>query len=186
MTTIPTREPAILRAGDTWRWKRADLTSFNPASGWTLSYVLINSAGKIEFSATADGVDFLVDEAAADTASHAAGVYSWFAYVSNDPDRFEVGTGTVEVRPDLAAAAVLDTRSHARKVLEAIEAVLERRATKDQEEYSIEGRSLKRTPIADLVKLRDRYRAEVDSEIAAERLAQGLGTGRKILTRFRG
>ena len=49
---------------------------------------------------------------------------------------------------------------HVRRVIDAIEAVIERRATKDQKSYSIDGRSLERTPIDELLLLRDRYRAE--------------------------
>jgi hypothetical protein len=92
----------------------------------------------------------------------------------------------MEVEPDFSATATLDTRSHARKVLAAIEAVIERRATKDQEEYTIDGRSLKRTPVAHLLVLRYRYKREVEQEEQADRLAKGRGTGRKVVTRFGG
>ncbi len=185
MVGVPTGEPEAVVVGDTWRWRRGDLVSLYPAGdGWTLTYVLLNEAGKITIAASADGDGFLVDEAAAATAAHAAGRYRWEASVSKDEDRFRVGTGTIEVRPDFAAAESLDTRSHARKVLEKIEAVIERRATKDQEEYTIDGRSLKRTPIPELTALRDRYRAEVRREEQSERAAQGRGSGRIMLTRF--
>lgn len=187
MTEIPTREPETVVAGDTWRWKRTDLVTDYPASaGWALSYVLLNASAKITITASADGDEFRVDEAAADTASHAAGVYAWEASVTNGADRFRVGTGTLEVEADFAAATTLDTRTHARKVLDAIEAVIERRASKDQQEYTVDGRSLKRTPVGDLLVLRDRYKREVEREEQAERLAKGLGTGRMVVTRFGG
>ena len=38
----------------------------------------------------------------------------------------------------------------------------------DQERYRINNRELYRTPIADLIKLRDMYRAEVNRERAAK------------------
>lgn len=65
--------------------------------------------------------------------------------------------------------------SHAQTVLAAIEAVIERRATVDQESYSIDGRSLSRTPLAELYKFRARYMDEVAREAAAAREAAGLG-----------
>jgi len=69
-------------------------------------------------------------------------------------------------------------------VLDAIEAVIENRATLDQESYQIGGRSLKRMPIADLMRLRQLYRAEVAGEEAAAKLAAGLGTARKVQVRL--
>ena len=56
-----------------------------------------------------------------------------------------------------------------------VEAVLEDRATKDQEEYTIGDRSLKRTPMKDLLVLRDTYRLDVKAEEAANVAAAGLG-----------
>ena len=66
-------------------------------------------------------------------------------------------------------AAGHDARSHVQRVLDAIEAVLEKRATLDQEQYRINNRELRRTPIADLLKLRDRYRGELARMKAASK-----------------
>jgi len=184
MADISTEMPIKVVAGDTWQWRVEDLTDYPASEGWSLKYTFLNSSGKVSIDASADGDNFLVSEAAAGTANHSAGIYSWEASVSKGGDRFRVGTGTIEVLPNFTAQTSLDTRSHARKVLESIEAVLEKRATKDQEEYSIEGRSLKRTPLTELIKLRDKYRREVSNEEAAENLKKGLGSGRMILTRF--
>jgi hypothetical protein len=48
----------------------------------------------------------------------------------------------------------------------------------------IAGRQLVQTPIPDLIKLRAVYRREYEGELATERIKAGLGSGRKILTRF--
>ena len=53
--------------------------------------------------------------------------------------------------------------------------MIQNRATKDQESYSIQGRSLARTPIADLIALRSQYKAELVREERAERIKNGLG-----------
>ena len=37
-TTIHTYKPKILVAGDTWKWKRKDLSTDYPSSEWTLIY----------------------------------------------------------------------------------------------------------------------------------------------------
>lgn len=187
MGKIPMREPDKVVAGDTWRWKRTDLVTDYPASnGWVLTYILMNASAKITLVALADGDAFYVEEVAGDTTAHMAGIYTWEASVAKGADRFRVGTGIIEVAPDFQALATLDTRSHARKVLAAIEAVIERRATKDQQEYAIDGRSLKRTPIADLMILRDRYLREVKQEVQADQYAKGRGTKRMVLTQFGG
>ena len=83
--------------------------------------------------------------------------------------------------PDLATKSTgYDARTHARIVLDAIEAVIENRASKDQERYMIAGRELWRTPIPMLLKLRQTYRAEVKAQALAEKIQSGTGVGGRI------
>lgn len=183
--TTPTNEPLELRAGDTWEWRREDLSDF-PAGTWTLTYRFKNATGGFEVVATADGTNHEVSVASSTTANFLAGTYSWAAQVVNGATKKTVDMGEVKVLPNLfagAAATASDLRSHPRKVLDAIEAVIEGRATLDQEEFQIGGRMLKRTSIPHLLKLRSRYQDEVAREQAAERLANGLGTARKLQVR---
>ena len=183
----PTREPAQLTIGDRWLWKRTDLGSDYPPASYSLKYVLRrhDSGAEIEITASESGSDYLVEVASATTAGYAAGRYSRTAYIirTSDIERVVVGTDSVELIANRDAVAT-DPRTHARKVLDAIEAVIENRATVDQEEYSIAGRSLKRTPVADLLVLRDRYRAEALAEERAEKIKNGLGGGGRILVRL--
>lgn len=74
--------------------------------------------------------------------------------------------------------------THAETMLAAIESVLEGRITADVEAYTIAGRQITKIPIADLLVLRDRYQAEVNSEAAAAAIAEGTGNPRKIKVRF--
>jgi hypothetical protein len=62
--------------------------------------------------------------------------------------------------------------------------VLERRATLDQENYTIGTRSLGRTPIPELMRLRDLYRQEAHAEKAAEALGKGLSPSGRIQVRM--
>lgn len=81
----------------------------------------------------------------------------------------EAGNGQITILPDLASAGDgFNGKTHAQRTLEAIEAVIEKRATMDQERYRINNRELYRTPIADLLKLRDLYRLEVAREKQAQ------------------
>lgn len=50
--TIPDREPAQLRCGDTWRWTRS-LADY-PATTWTLKYRYKTASTGFEIVATAD------------------------------------------------------------------------------------------------------------------------------------
>lgn len=189
MPDIPSNEPTELRAGDTWKWNRADMASAYPSPTWTLTYRFKNQNGGFEIVATADGAGgFSVSVPKATTGAIAAGDYAWQGEVDNGTERYTLERGgNLKVVADFfsgSAATAMDQRSHARKVLQAIEAVIEGRASKDQEEYTIGGRSLKRTPIPELLQLRQTYRSEVAGEEAAAALENGTGIGRKIQVRF--
>ena len=176
---IPTTEPTELRAGDTWKWTRS--LSDYPASIWTLTYVLVQAAVQKSITASASGDDFSVSVAKATTAAYAEGLWSWVAQVANGTERYTVDSGSINVLPDLATKSTgYDARTHARIVLDAIEAVIENRASKDQERYMIAGRELWRTPIPMLLKLRQTYRAEVKAQALAEKIQSGTGVGGRI------
>ena len=187
MTDIATNEPPQLFAGDTWQWRRLDLSDYSAAT-WTLKYRFKNAAGGFEVTASAYNTSqFDITVSAATTAALTAGTYDWTAFVTSGSERHTVDHGHLIVQPDLgagSAATPVDRRSHAQKVLDAIEAVLESRATKDQQEYHIAGRRLIRTPIADLLLLRDRYRNETRRAQIAENLANGLADPSKVYVRF--
>jgi hypothetical protein len=183
----PTTEPTELVAGDRIAWKRTDLGLDYPPASYSLKYSarLDGAASEIEINAVTSGSDFLVEIPKATTAVYTPGRYSWQAYITrtSDSERVTVDSGTFEVKPNRDSATT-DPRSHARKVLAAIEAVIENRASVDQMSVTLDGRSLDLTPISDLLVLRDRYREEARSEIAAERVAAGLGDPRRVGVRF--
>lgn len=179
-----TRIPNQLRAGDTWKWT-ATLSDY-PATTWTLTYYLVRqSIATISFAASADGADHAVSVAAADTAAYTPGVYKYQAVVDDGTDHYQVEAGTVELLANFASgASSIDARSHARKVLDAVEALIEGTASKDQQEITEGGVTLKRRSVEDLLSLRDRYRAEVAAELRRERAERGLGTAKTIKVRF--
>lgn len=182
---IPTTEPDVLNVGDTWKWTKT-LADY-PAGVWTLTYRFKSAAGGFEITATASGDDHAVNVAYGTTSGYSAGFYSWVASVIAGGERYIVDSGTCTLNPDYrngTATAAYDGRTHARTVLDAIEAVIEGRATVDQQEYEIAGRRLKRMPVTDLLKFRQHYKTEVHSEALAEAVRNGMGTGRKIQFRL--
>ena len=150
------------------------------APEWSLSAVLRGPAA-IDISATGDGETHAFGVSPAVTATWAAGTYAAAVRATDGVDVIEIEAGEVEILADLAAiTGTHDARGHARKVLDAIEAVIENRATKDQQSYTIAGRTLQRTPIADLLALRAKYRREV----AREKAGRARLVGRAVKVRF--
>lgn len=183
--TALTQIPAELVAGDTWEWTR-DVSATYPASTWSAVYYLENAAGTIAIPASASGDLFSVSVAAADTAAYRPGRYRWRLAVTSGAVRKIAESGWTEVEANPAAAGFLDVRSHCRRMLEAVEAALEKRATDDQLDLlssSLGSRSAARD-IGKLVELRSQYQLEVKAEDAKERLAAGLGNPRRVFVRF--
>lgn len=178
-SNYPETEPAQFTAGDRVTWKRTDLgVDYAPAS-YALKYAarMENSgATEIEITASESGSDYIVEVGQTTSAGFKAGVYHWQAYITrtSDAERITIDSGTWEIKPNRDTTAS-DPRNHVKRVLDSIEAVIEGRATRDQENYSIQGRSLSRTPIPDLLILRDRYKAEYVREQRAERIKNNLG-----------
>lgn len=170
--------PTSIRAGSAYNWTE----KITAPEGSTLEYTLFN-AGAVYV--LAGGVQaFALTSAVSGT--WLPGRYDWtLREVDGDGDKIERSSGSVNVlpNPDLHPQGI-DGRSHARRVLDAIEATLEGRATDDAVEISIRGRTIKQTPIVDLIKLRDVYRREVSAEDHAARLAQGLSDNRFRRVRF--
>jgi len=105
MASTPTTEPAVLTAGDSYTWQRS-LDDY-PAGTWTLKYRLINAAGKIDITATASGADHLVTLTPTTTAAYTAGDYTWTKWVEKTGYRITLATGTITVKPNIAALTTL-------------------------------------------------------------------------------
>ncbi len=149
-------EPAELVAGDSWSWARPDLAIAWPsAEGWSLPYHLApETGGGVARTIAAPDCVVAVPPSATD---YPPGRWRWTATVASPSARHTVGWGVVTIRPDPASATPVDTRSVAARMLAAIDDTLARRVNADAEAYSIEGRSISRTPFEALMKARGRY-----------------------------
>ncbi len=180
----PTKEPIQIRAGDSVTWKKS-VSDYKASDGWTLKYSLRGQSTTIDLTSTASGDEHLISETPAASAAWDAGLYDVVGYVEKGSDRFTVWESRIEILPDLTAAgSSYDGRSHVKKVLDAIEAVLENRATKEIEESTIEGVMIKRIPHDQLLMMRQKYLNWYMQEQAAERIKLGIGSTNQILTRF--
>lgn len=186
---IATIEPAVVRAGDTIRWQRL-LPDYPASSGWALKYRLINAAGKIDITASPDGDAHLVSVSSADSAAWAPGEYVWQAYVEKTGERHTIGEGRITVKPDLAAmTAGYDARGAAQKALDDLKAALRSYVASSGHvsEYEIGGavnRRMRFRNAAEIEALIRFWEREVAREEKAERLAQGLDLGNRILVRL--
>jgi hypothetical protein len=179
--TIPTSEPTSARAGDTWQWTR-DLPDF-PAP-WTLVYTFWTSAAAFSLTAASSGSTHTVTASATATAAYAAGRYSWTARVSSGTTQLTIASGVLHVLP--AVGLAMDTRSHARRMLDSINAILEGRATDgdlDVMRTQHGEHSTAWDPEA-LMRIRSQYAAVVASEDGAAAIARGDNPGRHIRVRF--
>jgi hypothetical protein len=125
----------------------------------------------VEITATTvNTMDYRVQATPTATAAWTPGAYNWFRWVEKAGERQSLGSGslTVQVNPATVAQGA-DIRSQAEAALDAINAVLANRATVDQQEMSIAGRSLKRMTVDELLKLRGYYKAQVNAELGVSR-----------------
>jgi hypothetical protein len=154
-----------------------------PASqGWTLQ-ALLRGPASIDITGTPSGDSHILAASAAATAAWAPGAYAYTIRATLAGEVQAVETGVITIQPDTAKLAPGgEVRSHARITLDNIKAVIEKRASQDQQRYSINNRELWRTPIADLLKLRAVYAAKVAQENNA---ARGRSIyGRSVGVRF--
>jgi hypothetical protein len=156
----------------------------HPAPEWAV-IVILAGPEKIELTSVPYGDLHRLSVPATQTTSWPGGLYAASVRAVSGADVVEVDAGQVKITADLATVdGAVDPRSHAQRMLDAIEAVLEKRASLDQQSYTIAGRSLVRTPILELQTMRDAYRKEV-GRLSANGKPRRL-LGRRINVRFGG
>jgi hypothetical protein len=153
--------PKSLIVGDTFAWER-DLSEY-PAPTWVLKYFFSTGQNGFAITAAADGPRHVVSVPS--TSTYRAGRYRWHARVTNGTETYTIDNGWTEVKPNPEGS--VDWRSHARKMVDAIQAVIENQATKDQldlVQYSVGSSVHVRRDKALLLKMLDRYRWELLDE----------------------
>lgn len=176
-----------LIAGDSFNL--LDTYANYPASeGWILKTTFIPRTALVSvitLIAVAEVDNFRTTVSANTTSSWVAGDYSVKQWVERSGERYTVATGNLKILPDPATmVAGSDTRSHLEKVIANIEAMLEGKSTKDVQEYTIGDRQLKHMTTSELLVWRDKYKAQLASENAANSMNSGPRRGRKIHVRF--
>ena len=175
MPDVPSVLPTDLVAGNTWQWDR-DYGDY-PAPTWSATAYFENQAKTFSVAATAEGTAHRFTIAAATSAAYLPGRYKVSVRVTDGSQVFIAEIGYCEVEIDPAAAGTHDTRSWARRTLEAVEAFLEGNATTAQQSMSVGGRQISRWSLPDLTKWREQLKQEVRTE------GRPAGSGRYIRVR---
>lgn len=177
---------STLTAGDT-----LDFTTSTPdypaSAGWGVVYKLIpRTAGTvITITSTASGADHLSQVGSSTTATWAAGTYSWVCYAVKAAERYTLQTGSITVDADPGVVTALDTRSSARKALDAVNLALESYGSKAYlQGFEINGRSQRFHTPGDFLAFRSRLQAEVSRETNVQRIAAGLQPKNQVAVRF--
>jgi len=183
----PLMEPEEVVVGDFIQWRRMDLTDYSP-SLYDATYVARITGGgntEVQVTGTAYQGGFLFSVSSVLSANFVPGLYHWQLEIirKSDSNRIVVDRGQFTAVPDLDVNGA-DPRTHAQIMLGKIESILQGRADGDVASYSINGRSLTKLPLSDLMMWRDRYKAEVHKETMEDRRRRGIGTGANILVRF--
>jgi hypothetical protein len=177
-----------LTAGDSLNYE-TDIPLYPPSQGWTAVLRLVpaqvgGAAVKIPATTSPTGDRFLWQVSPAVTSLWVAGSYAWAIWVEKAGERYTQQRGRLLVTADPDTLAVgTDTRSQAQRSLDAINAMLENRASDAQLRYKINGRELERYPLQDVLRLKAHFEAAVATENRAAGLADSRGGLRRILIR---
>lgn len=181
--------PALIFAGDTVKWNEPATPDYNSAS-WTRTVSFRHRTDadvlNIEGTAAGNGWDFTIS--ATQSATLGTGTVWFQDYVTAGSERFTIATGSMEVQANVAVTTgAFDGRTQFEKDLDAIRAEMRARIEGGSvQEYSIGNRSLKKMPMADLIAMESKLKADVAREVRRKRMAQGLDSGRAVYVRFGG
>lgn len=184
----PEGEPLKIVVGDFIQWKKTSLAESYPPATHSAEYVARVTAGgasEIKLPAIERSSYYLFQVSSATSAAFEVGFYHWQLEITETAsgNRIVVERGEFEAIPDLDNNGA-DPRTHAEIMLDKIEALLQGRADKDVSSYSINGRSIAKMSVTDLLTWRDYYRKEVVKERRDNAIAIGGPTKTTVKVRF--
>lgn len=184
----PEGEPIKVVVGDFIQWKKTALAENYPPATHSAQYVArITGGGNTEIliEAIERTGYYLFKATSAVSANFIPGFYHWQLQIieTASSNRMVVERGEFEAIQDLDVNGA-DPRTHAEIMLDKIQSLLVGRADKDVSSYSIQGRSIAKMSVADLLQWRDYYRKEVKSERRDNLIALGKKTKTTMKVRF--
>lgn len=183
----PEGVPEEVFIGDFVQFKISTFSTDYPNSTHTMRLVARISTGanaEITITATALDDDYLFTVASSASANYTVGEYHYQIEIerNSDSNRIIVDRGQIKVSTDYDNN--VDPRHHSEIMLGKIESILEGKADSDVSSYSIQGRSLTKLGIEELLDWRNYYRREVNELKKREKLKHGRPTKSTIFGRF--
>lgn len=187
-SNAPEGEPLKIVVGDFLQWKKTALAESYPPASYSAEYVArvaSGQSGEIKLAATERTGYYLFQATSTTTAAFETGFYHWQLEVTQTStgNRIVVERGEFEAIADLDNNGA-DPRTHSEIMLAKIESLLVGRADKDVSSYSIQGRSISKMTISDLLLWRDYYRKEVTKERRDNAIELGRPTKTTMKVRF--
>lgn len=191
MTETLIQVPKRFTAGETVTWSKS-VENFKASDGWTLTYYF-RGPGSLDVEATADGQDFAVTITSTLSTPLAPGRYDWQAWVSKDGIKSVIDSGTSDVLAGLSGAVEgYDSRSTAKKILDAIDALVAGSTDVRHKRVTVSSAGMERTlesfPVTDLIGptgLRNYYATIYAREQRLARIRKGGGYFQQVKSRFR-
>ncbi|MCX7958836.1 MAG: hypothetical protein N3B13_07295 [Deltaproteobacteria bacterium] len=169
--------PDKIRVGTTYIWN--EYIPDYPSGIYSAKYVINSLSNRVEILgiANTDEITYNFTIRIDTLAGLSIGDNYYILYVEKInngvvAERYEIKSGVVKILPDLSKNAV-DVRSHYKKVLDALESVIENKATADQLSMSIAGVSISRMSADDIIRWYHFYRAKYEEEINKYKLENG-------------
>lgn len=187
MADIERQEPVIFACGDTLLFQRY-LRDYLPSAGWSLHYEIRGGASPtnqpLAFDSAASGDYHLID---VDGFAAAAipGDYELVGYAIKGAERHQIYDGELRLLPDGTSAD--DTgpvKTHAQKMVELLEAGLERLAQHEIDESNVEKAQFIRAKRLDLEKQLAINKEIRANEVRHERIRNGQASGQFISPRL--
>lgn len=173
-----TQIPGIFPRGTTVKFTQG-FSDYPANDGWTAKLFMVGATARLNngtgVAGVANGASFDFSLAPADT-DLAPGDYRWEIRAYKAADEYVAAYGKTVVMPSLENAAIGSALSKAEIELAAVEAEITIRYADDVQEYGMQGRSMVKIPIEQLVKSREALREQVWREKNPGRIGPSILT----------
>lgn len=179
--------PETFGIGETVQWYTSP-ADFPTSESWNITYSF-RGPTSLTVTCTTSGSQYLATITAAAANDLKRGTYWWDQWAATGTgatlERYRVASGQVTVVDRLAIeTGPYDGRTHAQRVLAAIEDTILGKASRDQSTLTLGGIQIGRMAPEQLTKWRTLYKGEVAAELAAARVDRGESSHANVGVRF--
>lgn len=188
--------PKSITIGDRLVWRHENLRGLDPETGELVDFdpAIHELSWSFRANASIDGQTSLDATAVNDngkfltiidnTGILGVGIYFYQAFITKNLFRTTLQSGSLEAVINFALTTDFDGRTQLEKDLETIEQAIRVVVSGGVQSYSIQGRSLSKSSISELMALRDTYRSELQRQRAAAAISRGEANPRRAFVRF--